>query len=123
MEQGETPSGHQWGETKFGSAVSLVSVLVFAVALAGMCSLFLAVLYDGYKAGTWLPLFQHQFAAIVGVPFCIVTAVCIVLFFRGFHGPIEFQIGSLKFSGATGPVVLWIFCFAAVVIAVKFHWA
>jgi hypothetical protein len=122
MEQVSRAEG-QWGDSKFGAAISVVAVIIFGLALTGLCALFLGVLYDGYKAGSWLPIFQNQFVAIVGIPFCILAAVCVVLFFRGFHGPIAFEVGTLKFSGATGPVVLWIFCFFVLVIAMKMLWS
>lgn len=100
----------------------MVSVAIFAIALLGMCVVFLGVLYDGYKRDLLLPLFLDQFVAVVGIPYGMVVAGGIVQFFRGLHGPIEFQVGPLKFAGATGPVILWILCFLATVGAMKMLW-
>lgn len=111
-----------WGERAFRTSVLFSSVAIFSVALFGMCALFLGVLHDGYKAGIWLPVFRDQFAAVVGIPFSMVVAGGIVLFFRGLHGPIEVQSGPLRFAGATGPVILWILSFLAITISLWLLW-
>jgi hypothetical protein len=122
MSERRSEVGQVWGERSFRSAVLLTGVLIFAVSLAGLCALFLGVLYDGYNHGAWIRVFEEQFVSVVGIPFCIIVAVGVVQFFRGLHGPIEFQAGPMKFAGATGPVILWILCFLALVSAMKILW-
>jgi hypothetical protein len=35
---------------------------------------------------------------------------------------IEFEAAGFKFRGASGPVVLWIFCYLAIVTSIKLLW-
>jgi len=49
--------------------------------------------------------------------FCIVALLQIVA-----REPVEFEGFGLKFKGAAGPVFLWMFCFMALVAAVKVLW-
>jgi hypothetical protein len=47
------------------------------------------------------------------------TSFSIVSLFKVTNGPIEFEALGFKFHGASGPVVLWLLCFLAVVVS--FH--
>ena len=105
------------------TAVELIAVLTLALGMLGLAALFLAVLYSGHLESRWTPIFERQFLAIVGIPVSGLSAVTIVQFFRGFHGPIEFNVGPVKFTGATGPVVLWLFCFVAFIWAMRYLWS
>jgi hypothetical protein len=46
------------------------------------------------------------------------AALFVVLVLRAAAGPIEFEVLGLKFRGASGPVVLWIPCFLAIVVGI-----
>ena len=105
------------------TAVEGVAVVILALGMLGLCLLFLAVLFSGHQEGRWLPIFERHFLAIVGAPSAGLTAVALVQFFRGFHGPIEFSAGPVKFTGATGPVILWIASFFAMVWAMRLLWS
>jgi hypothetical protein len=67
-------------------------------------------------------LLLGHYPAIVGLPAAGAGAFVIVLVFRQTEGPIEFEGLSFKFKGASGPVVLWAFCFAVIAGALKVIW-
>jgi hypothetical protein len=71
----------------------------------------------------WLTEIENDhYAALVGTPMCAMTAFCIVSVLKVTNGPIEFDAFGVKFQGASGPIVLWIFCFVAVVAAFRTLW-
>lgn len=49
--------------------------------------------------------------AIVGIPLAAFSAFFIVFVFEATSGRIEFEIGPIRFRGASGPAVLWVFAF------------
>jgi hypothetical protein len=111
------------GESAYRRAIVALSVTVCAVALAGLGSLYFWVLYTGVLEGVWLPIFRDHFLMIGGIPIAVIVAAGVVQFFRGVHGPVEIKIPGVQFSGATGPVLLWILCFLAIAWAIKYLWS
>ncbi len=77
----------------------------------------------GLSDNGWIVVIAREhFAAVVGLPAAAVASMCIVLFLEYSTGPIEFEGLGFKFRGAAGPVVLWVFCFIAITIAIKVLW-
>jgi magnesium-transporting ATPase (P-type) len=75
------------------------------------------------EPANWLiKLTQTNYAALVGVPMSAVTAFCIVSLLKVTNGPIEFEVLGFKFRGASGPIVLWVLCFLAIVVAFRVLW-
>lgn len=73
--------------------------------------------------GSWLlEVVEQHFAATIGIPLSAVSAACIVIILESTSGPIRFEALGFKFSGASGPVVLWLFCFLAMILALKLLW-
>ena len=70
----------------------------------------------------WNTLFFSQFKAIVGLPAAAAGAFIIVTLFRVSDGPIEMKGLGVEFKGASGPVILWILCFLAIVYAIHVTW-
>jgi hypothetical protein len=62
----------------------------------------------------FLKLLEKHCAALLGTP---ATAFFVVALLKVTSGPIEFEALGFKFHGASGPIVLWIFSFLAVVTA------
>jgi hypothetical protein len=49
-------------------------------------------------------------------------AYLIVLLLPASYGRIEFKVAGVSFKGASGPVILWLLCFLAIVVAFKLLW-
>ena len=64
----------------------------------------------------------NHFAATVGLPSAALASLCLVMFLEQASGPIEFEGLGFKFKGASGPVVLWGFCFLIMVGAIRLDW-
>ncbi len=61
--------------------------------------------------------------AIVGLPLAVIIAFFIVsVLDAGSSKPIEFNAIGFEFKGASGPIVLWIACFLAVVCSLWLLW-
>lgn len=70
-------------------------------------------------------LFQvalEHFPATIGLPSAAIAALFIVVFLESSSGPIQFEGLGFKFRGASGPIVLWVFCFLAIAGAIKLVW-
>ena len=102
---------------------ALVSWLVF-FGTAGLVGVFLinAILSILYSPDWLLEMARHQFPATIGLPFAAISALCLVLVLEIKSGPVEFEGFGFKFRGASGPVVMWVFSFLAIVAAIKALW-
>ena len=67
-------------------------------------------------------LTKAQFGAMILVPMAALAALCIVTILEWTAGDIKFKGLSFEFEGASGPIVLWVFCFLAIVAALRFFW-
>jgi hypothetical protein len=76
------------------------------------------------SSNNWfLRIIEEHYAATIGVPLSAICAFCIVLLLKVANvGPIELEALGFKFRGASGPVVLWIFCFLAIVFGMYLLW-
>jgi hypothetical protein len=63
-----------------------------------------------------------HFVSIVGLPTAALMAFAVVWAFRATEGAIEGEAIGFKFKGASGPVLLWVVVFVAIVCAVKATW-
>ncbi len=73
---------------------------------------------------TWLlKLIQKQFAALICMPIGLASALCIVIMFDVIQKEeIKISAFGVKFEGAAGPIILWIFCFLAIATAIRMLW-
>ena len=71
--------------------------------------------------GAFVLAYEHP-AAMIGLPLCALAALCLVLLLRSTSGPIEFEAVGLKFKGASGPIIMWVVTYLAMVASVKLLW-
>jgi hypothetical protein len=95
---------------------------VVGTAFLGV-SAFTLVLWRGFRDQAWVSTAQQHFAAVIGLPMSAIAALFIVLVLRIASGPIEVELGPLKFKGAAAPVVFWLICFIAIALMIKLLWA
>ena len=97
-------------------------ILIFA-ALWGVFAVGTLVYYTWWRPPNWIPqIVQEHFVAIVGIPIVALIAMCVVILLRYSAGPIEFSALGFAFRGAAGQVVFWIFCFLALIAALRLLW-
>ena len=96
--------------------LAVIATALFAAAV------FAIVLWRGFKDQAWLTVAQKQFAAVIGLPTAAIAALFIVLVLRIAAGPIEVELGPLKFRGAAAPVVVDLFCCYRPALMIKLLW-
>ena len=80
-------------------------------------------LYGVASPDNWfLQMIQQHPAATIGVGISAITAFCLVGLLDVSRGAIEFEVLGFKFRGASGPIVLWVFCFLAIVFGLWLLW-
>jgi hypothetical protein len=75
-----------------------------------------------FSAAWVIPMVQKHFAAIVGLPFAALAALCLVILLELRSGPIRMKGMGFEFSGAGGPIIMWLFCFLAVASGIRLLW-
>jgi hypothetical protein len=68
-------------------------------------------------------VYKH-YAAFVGLPFAGFGALGLVLLLESrSEKPIEFRALGFEFKGASGPIVLWVLSFLAIVLCFRMMWS
>lgn len=101
-----------------------IAILAIVGGMIFGSSYLLYVIYWSWKNDTWMTeVIKTHFAATVGAPLSAFASLLLVLLLRYAVGPIEIKGLGFEFKGAAGPVVLWIFCFLAMVSGIKMLWS
>lgn len=112
-------------ENKFRRYISWL--VVIGTAISGTYFLGFLVYYSlgtTSSSQNWLiRVIENHYAATIGVPLSAISAFCVVFLLRVVNrDPIEFEVLGVKFKGTSGPVVIWIFCFLAIVFGMYLLW-
>jgi hypothetical protein len=65
---------------------------------------------------------RDHYVFFVGVPTSAIVAYVLVSVLEHTRGEIEFETVGFKFKGASGPIVLWVLVFLALIIAIRVTW-
>ena len=101
------------------------TAVVGTAAWAGYFFTFLVYqsLFGKASPDNWfLRMVQQHPAATIGIGISAISAFCLVAVLEIARGSIEFEILGFKFRGASGPVILWVFCFLAMVFGLWLLW-
>ena len=90
-------------------------IVVFVIGIAGLAWWLIV----DWNAPYLVKKIDTDFNVLIGIPASAMAALLLVIFLRTTDGPIELEVLGLKFKGASGPIVLWIFVFLAIVLAIK----
>jgi len=96
-----------------------------AVILGGlfMFGTTMAVLYHGTTKETLERMVKDHFRALYGIPMMSICSLLLVSFLRVSVGPIELELPfNIKLKGASGPIVLWVLCYLAMVASLMALW-
>jgi hypothetical protein len=97
-------------------ATMFASGLIWVAFSAGLIAL-LWKLPQGF-----VDIVKEHFVAVVGVPGAGLGSLYMVVMLEQTAGPVQFEGWGIKFSGATGQVVLWALCFLTIVAGLKVLW-
>ena len=96
---------------------------ILAIGLFGIwVLLYLYGLYAIGRNGVFAPILESHFKATVGLPLAALAALCLVFLLRATSGPIELEVLGFKFKGASGPLIMWVVVFLAIVLAIQTLW-
>ena len=98
-----------WAAVLLMTFVSVIAVWLLVKAFITNGDLYLRILSDHVRA-------------IVGVPMSAATAFCVLLVLEARGGAIEFEGLGFRFSGASGPAVIWIFAFLVFAGVIRLLW-
>jgi hypothetical protein len=102
-----------------------VNVLVIAGTVAFTSLLLVSAATWAITQPQWiLVLLASHFPAMVGLPLAAMAALVIVIILEARFEHVEMRLfgGFLEFSGASGPILLWAFCFATMAAALALIW-
>lgn len=95
---------------------------ILLLASFGVAAVFWFTIFNGVS-DDFDDLYKRNFIVIVGLPLAACAALALVVFLeQAQEGPLEFSGLSFQFKGASGPVVLWVFCYLALVSSFKLLW-
>lgn len=92
---------------------------VVAIGLTGLTAAFGFGLYNAIRATIWSQITRENLSVALGLPAVALAALIIVALFRVTEGQIRLKALGLEFEGASGPIVMWVFCFLAMVGGLK----
>jgi len=76
-----------------------------------------------HSDGWLISIIHSQYAATIGVPLSAIAAFSIVTILNVIsNGEIEFSFIGFTFKGASGPVILWVICFLAIIFGFHILW-
>ncbi len=103
----------------------IIKLCLFSIVVLGViftCSFFGVLVYSFCTDNQWVDISKEHASAVVGLPIAAVAAFMLVSVLQVTTGKVEFEGIGFKFRGASGPIVLWIACFIAMVISIKLLW-
>lgn len=107
----------KWTYKRIIGLVALIAAGGFAI------SMIVRILMGAWKKNPeHIYLSWVHYPVTVGLPMAAIAALALVLLLEYARGPIEFEGLGFKFKGASGPVVLWVFCYLAIAATIKLLW-
>ena len=74
--------------------------------------------------GGWImEVFRDHYVFFVGLPLAALLAHFLVGTLENTRGRIEFEAAGLKFKGASGPIVMWVVVYLALVVSFSLAWS
>lgn len=97
-----------------------------ALVLSFMSALIVIGIVVLLWATSWGPAIENvlidHFAAIIGIPGCVIAAFVIITFFRQSERVLQVKMLGCEFHGASGEIVLWTVVYLALVLSLKILW-
>ena len=101
----------------------MVSWLIMAVLIAFAIYLMYKLAHVHETPGDfWKNLIREQVPVIVGLPMAGLGSLFLTLVLRISTGPLEFEVGGVKFKGGAAPIVFWLLCFLSISGSIALLW-
>ena len=113
----------EFNQTPLGKLQLTMSwVLVVILTLFGLFLIFKLATVHNTPGDYWSSLIREQFTVMVGMPLSGLGCLFLTLVLRISTGPVECEVGGLKFKGAAAPIVFWLICFMVCIVGMKLLW-
>ena len=99
----------------FGNMIRWTAFIFFFLMVVLTVLVAIGITFDLISLDNATSKLSNPIIVIIKTSFSATMSFLVVIILRYTSGPIEYEVASLKFKGATGPVILWIFCFIVIV--------
>jgi hypothetical protein len=104
---------------KFRSDIGVLAVAAF-FCLAGLYCGYIGYELLGHSTSPEASIIRKNGSAMVGLPFAGLGSLVLVLVLRYATGQKrKIKVSGFALEGASGPILLWVVCFLAIVWAIK----
>lgn len=98
----------------------LIALFVATLMVAMVFFTYIVSAYTSFKYPEKFRLLAGDNASmLIALPQCAAVSFALVVFLRQTDGPITIEGLGFKFTGAAGPVILWILCYLAMAYSCK----
>jgi hypothetical protein len=98
-------------------------IFIAAAALYSAFHAAFVIWNTAHRTHELLDIVYTHYACVVVVPFAGYAALALVLLLEWRSSdPIEFKALGFEFKGPAAPIVLWVLCFLAIVVAIAVTW-
>ncbi len=112
------PTRRSRSETKVRQGVKIILV---SSALLFYLFIFVKQWYTGIDDRLFNLIVEH-YAVFLGLPCAGFAALLLIVIFDGAYGEIKFSLLGFTFEGASGPIIMWVFCYLSIVLSIKLLW-
>lgn len=120
----DTTSNASDGRPRNGASTAerVCCALICLAVLIGLIFVACRLLSYHLDAAGWASLLSRHGPALIGVPFGISIATCVVTAARAIDGPVEFKMVGLDMKGSAALLFAWFAIFSAIAFAVRALW-
>lgn len=110
--------------TEYEGSERIRRIMGWSIVAAGLGFIgwFAWEIFMGSLRPVVLRMSHLHYATVVGIPCSGLGALFIVLLLRTVAGDVQFKAFGFEFKGASGPIIMWILCFGALVLAMAKTW-
>jgi hypothetical protein len=104
---------------------NIVNWLVVSGTCAFALSFLALITRWSWGRHSWIQdIVKAHFAAAVGLPLAAIASLVIVVLLESRFDTVEMEAfhGFIRFKGASGPIVLWAFCFLGITGSIRLLW-
>jgi hypothetical protein len=94
---------------------ALVTFIFFSASM-------LLLLYQEWRNPELRNLVVERFPAVIGIPAAGVFSFLLVELFEKTAGTVKFEAFTIKFEGAAGPIIMWVFCLVTITMCIRALW-
>lgn len=100
---------------------SVKYIAIFAAIVLGVMYIFW-LFWSFNNDIIFVEIMYRHLAMVLGVPGSVIAAFVLVTVLEQVSGQIKFEGLGFKFEGASGPIIMWVIVFCALIGGIKLLW-